>query len=163
LDIHRIKYGLPFDTYIDNVRIMTYYYYILVSMNTAVNCGTTTYIYDEVFTIRSHDNTPNYWCVVTMNTGHSGTHAIEVISENVCITNCGVRLGIYDGSNTDGHQLVRRSLIYYTEHPLPPSVVSGVRVPWSIVLCVMFFFSHFVVCPSINGSDCHFGIYVSKL
>jgi hypothetical protein len=108
LDIHKIKYGLPFDAYIDNVGIMTYYYYILVSMNTAVNCGTTTYIYDEVFTIRSHDSTPNYRCVVTMNTGHSGTHAIEVISENVCITNCGVRLGIHDGSNTDGHQLVRR-------------------------------------------------------
>jgi hypothetical protein len=95
LDIHKIKYGLPFDAYIDSVRIMTYYYYILVSMITAVNCGTTTYIYDELFNIRSHDSTPNYWCVVTMNTGHSGgTHVIEVISENVRITDCGVKLGI---------------------------------------------------------------------
>ena len=97
-------------------------------MDTAVNCGTTTYIYDEVFTIRSHDSTPNYRCVETMNTGHSGTHAIEVISENVRITDCGVRLGIHDGSNTDGHQLIRLWLIYYTEHPLPSSTVSGVRV-----------------------------------
>jgi hypothetical protein len=43
---------------------------------------------------------------MTMNTGVSGTQAIEVIRENVRITNCGVRLGIYDESVTDGHQLV---------------------------------------------------------
>jgi hypothetical protein len=42
-----------------------------------------------------------------MYTGHSGTHAIDVISENVRITDCGARLGIHDGSNTDGYQLVR--------------------------------------------------------
>jgi hypothetical protein len=107
LVIHKIKYHLPFDTYIDNVRIITYYYYILVSMDTASNCGMTTYIYDEVFTIRSHASTPNYRCVVTMNTGYSGTHAIEIISENVRIADCGVRLGIYNGANIDGHQLVR--------------------------------------------------------
>jgi len=107
LVIHKIKYDLPFDTYIDNVRIIAYYYYILVSMDTAANCGTTTDIYDEVFNIRSRASTPNYRCVVTMNTGYSGTHAIEVISENVSITDCGIRLGIYDGANTDGHQLVR--------------------------------------------------------
>lgn len=76
-------------------------------MDTAANCGTTTDIYDEVFTIRSHASIPNYRCVVTMNTGYSGTHVIEIISENVHITDCGVRLGIYDGSVTDGHRLVR--------------------------------------------------------
>ena len=102
-----MKYGFPFDTYIDNTRNMAYYYFILVSMDTAENCGMTTDIYDEMFTIRSHANTPNYRCVVTMNTGYSGTHAIEIISENVRINDCGVRLGIYDGSNIDGHQLVR--------------------------------------------------------
>lgn len=46
LAIHKIKYGLPFDTYIDNVRSMTYYYYIVISMDTAANCETTTDIYD---------------------------------------------------------------------------------------------------------------------
>ena len=81
-------------------------------MDTASNCGMTTDIYDEVFTIRSHARTPNYRCVVTMNTGYSGTHSIEIISENVRITDCGVRLGIYDGANTDGHQLVRLYLVY---------------------------------------------------
>jgi hypothetical protein len=40
----------------------------------------------------SHASTPNYRCVVTMNTGYSGTHAIEIISENVRIADCGVRL-----------------------------------------------------------------------
>ena len=65
-------------------------------MDTAANCGTTTDIYDELFTIRLHASTPNYRCVVTMNTGYSGTHAIEVISENVRIPDCGVRLGIYN-------------------------------------------------------------------
>ena len=75
-------------------------------MDTTANCGTTTDIYDEVFTIRSHASTPNYRCVVTMSTGYSGTHSIEIISENVRITDCGVRLGIYDESVTDGHQLV---------------------------------------------------------
>jgi hypothetical protein len=107
LVIHKIKYHLPFDTYIANVLIIAFYYYILVSMDTASNCGMTTYIYDEVFTIRSHARTPIYRCVVTMNTGYSGTHSIEIISENVRITDCGVRLGIYDGANTDVHQLVR--------------------------------------------------------
>jgi len=38
-----------------------------------------------------------------MNTGYSSTHAIEIISENVRFTDCGVKLGIYDGSVTDGH------------------------------------------------------------
>ena len=75
-------------------------------MDTASICGMTTDIYDEVFTIRSHASTPNYRCAVTMNTGYSGTHSIEIISENVRITDCGVRLGIFNGSNTDGHQLV---------------------------------------------------------
>ena len=91
LVIHKMKYDLPFDMYIDDVRIIAYYYYILVSMETTANCGMTTDIYDEVFAIRSHASTPNYRCVVTMNTGYSGTHAIEVISENVRITDCGVR------------------------------------------------------------------------
>jgi hypothetical protein len=84
--IHTIKYGLPFDTYIANVRIITCYDYILVSMDTTANCGTTTDIYDEVFTIRSHASTPNYRCIMTMNTGDSGTQAIEDIRENVRIT-----------------------------------------------------------------------------
>ena len=104
--IHTIKYGLPFDTYIANVRIITCYDYILVSMDTTANCGTTTDIYDEVFTIRSHASTHNYRCIMTMSTGDSGTQAIEVIRENVRITDCGVRLGIYDESVTEGHQLV---------------------------------------------------------
>ena len=82
-------------------------------MDTAANCGMTRDRYDEVFTIRSHASTPNYRCVVTINACYSGTHAIEIIRENVRFTYCGVRLGIYDGSITDGHQLVRPLHAYH--------------------------------------------------
>jgi hypothetical protein len=94
-------------------------------MDTAANCGTTTDIYDELFTIRLHASTPNYRCVVTMNTGYSGTHAIEVISENVRIPDCGVRLGIYNYQLQTGINWYDFSLFTLPEHPTSPMVVRG--------------------------------------
>ena len=81
-------------------------------MDGPVSCGRTISIFDHTYTIQARADVtpvnPDYRCTIVIHSGYTDSfYAIQITQKMIDINDCGVRLSIYEGSQTGGASVVR--------------------------------------------------------